>query len=176
MAGNHKHIGEFGLSFSFWWVYKSWFGSWKLSWCGLTWKGVESYYLFTFNYIPTTGDFTKLKCAWGFSSIHPRWPPGCANVGTWLGQLRCTLGQPCVTFQVGKKGITNSQIPRDDLVGSWVERWNLGWNLVVFDEISWNHPNSKRHLAKISEKKDAGPSKGVLLEDGTCTNCQQLKK
>lgn len=110
----------------------------------MTWKRLESYYL-QFNYIPTTGDFTKFRCAWGFSLIHPRWPPGCANVGTWLGQLRCILGQPCVSFQVGTKASPIHQIPRDDLVGSWVERWNLiifgwnlGWNLVVFDENCWS--------------------------------------
>ena len=101
---------------------------WKLetlmTWLDMTWKK-EELQVITYNYIkyiPTTGGFTKLRCAWGFSSIHPGWPPGCANVGTWLGQLRCILGQPWVTFQ-GREQRHHQFTKYQEMI--WLE---AGWN------------------------------------------------
>ena len=178
MAGNHKHIGEFDLSFSFWWVYKSWFGSWKLSWCDMTWKRLESYYLHlsTFQLLETSQNSGVLGDSLWFIPGDPQVVPtselGWGNSDVFWANLLWH-------FKVGKKASPIHQIPRDYLVGSW-ERWNLiifwwnlGWNLVIFDENCWNPPNSKRNVCQhFPIKKMLDPPRVYISSDFGGVSCR----
>ena len=170
MAGNHKHIGEFDLSFSFWWVYKSWFGSWKLSWCDMTWKRLESYYLHlsTFQLLETSQNSGVLGDSLWFIPGDPQVVPtselGWGNSDVFWANLLWH-------FKVGKEGITNSPNskrlfgwklgtvePDYLLVEPWVEPGYLWWKLLKSSKFQ------EKCLPTFSDKKDAGPSKGVHFQ------------